>query len=307
MLMTPTDRSAPASQLTQLLLASPTGSSPNEHTSSKLGGSEGIALYHVLLVEDDAMQQFVMEQMFDAANSRCASVSYVVRTAGSTDQAMRMLTDAASSMEPFDLLVHSVSNPFKTVPFCILRLESAEPQLSPLPRVLLDIELPDGNGDVMLADIRRLLGESVAIVMVSCWAHPTLVQTCMAAGADGYLQKPVKLENITLIWQHCCKRLRPAHQPALEARRISVETSSAPIPIKRSPETSPPLSPLIASPCSPPPEDGVLIPRHQVCELASYVHLQKPQPFRATLERQLEQAPRLDSSRLDGHASAPTP
>mmetsp|Transcript_3776 Transcript_3776/g.8211 ORF Transcript_3776/g.8211 Transcript_3776/m.8211 type:complete len:275 (-) Transcript_3776:443-1267(-) len=256
--MTPTDRSAPASQLTQLLLASPTGYSPNEHPSSKLGGSEGIALYHVLLVEDDAMQQFVMEQMFDAANSRCASVSYVVRTAGSTDQAMRMLTDAASSMEPFDL-------------------------------VLLDIELPDGNGDVMLADIRRLLGESVAIVMVSCWAHPTLVQTCMAAGADGYLQKPVKLENITLIWQHCCKRLRPAHQPALEARRISVETSSAPIPIKRSPETSPPLSPLIASPCSPPPEDGVLIPRRQVCELASYVHLQKPQPFRATLERQLEQ------------------
>ena len=57
--------------------------------------------------------------------------------------------------------------------------------------VLLDIMLPGASGEDILEDIRALLGDTVAIVMVSCHAQEETVQHCMLLGADGYLQKPI--------------------------------------------------------------------------------------------------------------------
>jgi len=180
----------------------------NEEDPEKIIGT-----FHVLIVEDDAMQQYCLQEIFQVANLSSRNVQFVTSFASSSAEAMVKL-----SMFVFDL-------------------------------VLLDIMLPGASGEDILEDIRALLGDTVAIVMVSCHAQEETVQHCMLLGADGYLQKPITLKNVKLIWQYCYKALRPVRTDQTTMR----STGSEPIPIPGSGDSSPPHSPVGSPPrsCSP--------------------------------------------------------
>ena len=71
-------------------------------------------------------------------------------------------------------------------------LEEETPDL-----VLLDRHLPDGDGLDLIPEIRgseRLGG--VPILLVSASVLPRDVQVAMAAGADGFLAKPVRVKPL---------------------------------------------------------------------------------------------------------------
>jgi CheY-like chemotaxis protein len=63
--------------------------------------------------------------------------------------------------------------------------------------VLLDRHLPDGDGLDLIPEIRgsERLGE-VPILLVSASVLPRDVQAALAAGADGFLAKPVRVKPL---------------------------------------------------------------------------------------------------------------
>jgi len=71
--------------------------------------------------------------------------------------------------------------------------------------VMLDILMPGKTGDELLGEIRTRFPE-VAIVVFSMFSHAGLVQKCIRNGADDFIQKPVALTSVELLWQHCVKR-----------------------------------------------------------------------------------------------------
>lgn len=75
---------------------------------------------------------------------------------------------------------------------------TARPQLA-----LLDIKMPDMDG---LAAASEIIGlKSTAVVMLTAFSQPELIQRAVAAGAMGYLVKPFKPEELraalTVAWQ----------------------------------------------------------------------------------------------------------
>ena len=66
--------------------------------------------------------------------------------------------------------------------------------------VLLDIELPHGNGDTAIPAMRALLGQDAVIVCVSGHTQPELIRRCIMLGADDYLQKPFARNSLSRIW-----------------------------------------------------------------------------------------------------------
>lgn len=68
---------------------------------------------------------------------------------------------------------------------------------------LLDIKMPDMDG---LAAATEIIGlKSTAVVMLTAFSQPELIQRAVAAGAMGYLVKPFKPEELratlTVAWQ----------------------------------------------------------------------------------------------------------
>lgn len=59
--------------------------------------------------------------------------------------------------------------------------------------ILLDIQLPDTNGLIMCRELRNNPETAnLPIIMISAHAPP-MINEAMAAGADGYLEKPIRL------------------------------------------------------------------------------------------------------------------
>jgi CheY-like chemotaxis protein len=59
--------------------------------------------------------------------------------------------------------------------------------------ILLDLELPDVSGVVILTKLRAHPGtKSIPIVVLSAHSEPKDVYQCMSLGADGYISKPTK-------------------------------------------------------------------------------------------------------------------
>jgi response regulator NasT len=75
---------------------------------------------------------------------------------------------------------------------------SARPHLA-----LLDIKMPDMDGLAAASEIVGL--KSTAVVMLTAFSQPELIQRAVAAGAMGYLVKPFKPEELraalTVAWQ----------------------------------------------------------------------------------------------------------
>ncbi|MEZ5186315.1 MAG: response regulator [Candidatus Nanopelagicales bacterium] len=68
---------------------------------------------------------------------------------------------------------------------------------------LLDIKMPDMDGLAVASKIIAM--KSTAVVMLSAFSQPELIQRAVAAGAMGYLVKPFKPEelraSLTIAWQ----------------------------------------------------------------------------------------------------------
>lgn len=63
--------------------------------------------------------------------------------------------------------------------------------------ILLDIMLPDANGlDLCRALRQQTQTQHTAIIMISAYSPP-LTQEAEAAGANGYLTKPINLEKLS--------------------------------------------------------------------------------------------------------------
>jgi two-component system, OmpR family, KDP operon response regulator KdpE len=62
--------------------------------------------------------------------------------------------------------------------------------------VLLDIMLPDGNGLEICKELRADARWSQLPVIVISAHAPPMVAAAMAAGANGYLAKPIKLDAL---------------------------------------------------------------------------------------------------------------
>ena len=63
--------------------------------------------------------------------------------------------------------------------------------------ILLDIMLPDANGLDLCRELRqKTQTQQTSIIMISAYSPP-LTQEAEAAGANGYLMKPINLEKLT--------------------------------------------------------------------------------------------------------------
>lgn len=75
---------------------------------------------------------------------------------------------------------------------------TARPQMA-----LLDIKMPDMDGLAAASEIISM--KSTAVVMLTAFSQPELIQRAVAAGAMGYLVKPFKPEelraSLTIAWQ----------------------------------------------------------------------------------------------------------
>ena len=66
--------------------------------------------------------------------------------------------------------------------------------------ILLDLHLPDLDGDVVLARLRAdQRTADIPVIVVSADAYPTDIDRLRSHGADGYLSKPFDVEELFAI------------------------------------------------------------------------------------------------------------
>ncbi len=88
--------------------------------------------------------------------------------------------------------------------------------------ILLDVLMPNVDGCTALPEIKKLVGDKVAIVMTSAHSDEKLIQACILNGAVTYLTKPLQIEAVKNIWQYCLLKNRALftdYMNATEARR----------------------------------------------------------------------------------------
>ena len=66
--------------------------------------------------------------------------------------------------------------------------------------VVLDIQLPDGNGIDILARIKQLYKDTV-VVMLTNHAYPAFREKCLAVGADYFFDKSTEFEKISEVFK----------------------------------------------------------------------------------------------------------
>ena len=132
------------------------------------------------------------------------------------------------------LQIYSTRNP--AVCFRTTIVDSAVSAMSMLQRrrdfhiVILDVILPGVHGDQLLPRIRQLLGEHVAVVMVSALGEVSLVQRCIFSGADSFMVKPLQIASVSQLWQQCMAKNRallPSPSPAASSFMGSIYSTPA--------------------------------------------------------------------------------
>ena len=126
-------------------------------------------LLRVLIAEDEQFQRESLEAMFKSANSALfGSVSFDARIVCSADEVLETLrTDVDWQL------------------------------------VMLDIFMPGRRGDEIIGDVRSILGEKVPLLMISAGTQMGAVQRCLRLGADLFVAKPLHLNVVRNLWQHC--------------------------------------------------------------------------------------------------------
>ena len=72
--------------------------------------------------------------------------------------------------------------------------------------VLLDLNLPDGNGLDLLQDIRRDLGDGFPVLVLSGLRHEEAVVRGIELGADDYVTKPFSPPELLARVRRCLGR-----------------------------------------------------------------------------------------------------
>lgn len=77
--------------------------------------------------------------------------------------------------------------------------------------ILLDIMLPDANGLDLCRELRRQpQTQQTPIIIISAYSPP-LTKEAEAAGANGYLMKPINLEQLSMV-------LKPGERPFINPK-----------------------------------------------------------------------------------------
>ena len=123
----------------------------------------------VLIAEDEQFQRESLEAMFKSANSSLfGRVYFHARIVCSAEEVLETLrTDVDWQL------------------------------------VMLDIFMPGRHGDEIIGDVRSILGEKVPLLMISAGTQTGAVQRCLRLGADLFVAKPLHLNVVRNLWQHC--------------------------------------------------------------------------------------------------------
>ena len=152
-----------------------------------------VGTVRVLVVEDDPLQQTALAGLFEGANRKIdGMVRYEVVFADNGAQTLQILSEQTFSL------------------------------------ILLDLLLPDIQGQELIPTIREIVGIDVAIVIATAYSHISLVQVCVRRGADIFMVKPLGSDEVLHIWQ-CTQHPLPAFQPQGPARLTSLPHIAASI------------------------------------------------------------------------------
>ena len=151
--------------------------------ATDLAERQGVLDITVLICEDDAFQRETLRGLFESANAAEKRVRFFVTIVESPSAALALLRSEAPPR--IDL-------------------------------VLLDIDFgpTESSGQEMLPALRAALPPMASIVMLSVHQGFSLVHDCMSSGADAYLMKPIRAEEVRSLWQHCFRRQGAVRQDA---------------------------------------------------------------------------------------------
>ena len=169
-----------------------------------------LGTFRILLVEDDALQQAQIATLFEAANARNdGAIRFQLSIAGSAEEAIHLIQQIQFSLILLDMVLPDkkymcgcirVVLSGALLPSHGARAASCQgcDFLPPPPFSLRFLH----SGFDILPEIREHLGEDISIMMASAHSEIALVQLCMRRGADGFLPKPLDLEDIRHCWQY---------------------------------------------------------------------------------------------------------
>lgn len=101
---------------------------------------------------------------------------------------------------------------------CAAALEQLEQRIFDV--VVLDLELPDGDGIELCKYVRRLFS-GIHIIFYSAHAHFLDIEEAMSHGGDRYLCKPVPTEVLIATIHEVCKPDAASAQDISRRRRAS--------------------------------------------------------------------------------------
>lgn len=171
--------------------------------------------------------------------------------------------------------------------------------------VLLDLQLPDGNGYDVVAAIRKHEAAQgrprTPIVAITADVNPGTREKCIVAGMDDYLPKPVDLEALCACVTHWLKTAADA-APEAAPDREGAETPDAPVPVPApAPVAEKPPAPVAAKPAVAPhparPAEPPRRSRVKVVELGDEDELAFGQPMQGSGSG--AELPTLDLDRLE--------
>ena len=138
------------------------GDGDTEPAAPVVGALEDFQRLRVLLVEDEDFSARVM-QVF------CAKCDYTVQTVRSSEEALEQLA-----------------------------ADKERPAAERFNLILLDIVMKGMSGKELLRRLHELQGpdDQVCVVMVSSHSQREMVEECLRSGAESYLVKPVRTEDL---------------------------------------------------------------------------------------------------------------
>ena len=127
--------------------------------------------------------------------------------------------------------------------------------------ILLDLQLPDGDGYGVVAEIRRREAAQgrprTPIVAITADINPGTREKCLVAGMDDYLPKPVDLEGLCGVVTHWLKPITDSAPAPPPTHAAAPWPAPAPVPPAVAAKPAPAPPPVAAQPAPAPPPKAV--------------------------------------------------